>query len=187
MGNIPYDAKEEDLKKFFERVGPVVSFRLIRDKDSNKPKGYGFCEFREREYARSAIRNMNEVEFNGRALRVDYSEKHRTSLLLPGQMRTQNSLQDVLTRLSTQENIYLLSLLQNFSRHNEEEFQQIMKARPYLLFSLLKMMVRINGEFSDVRYSKSVVKDGLLPLPTDEAMFIPPGHYPPHFYPFNSY
>lgn len=83
VGNIPYDAKEEDLKQFFECIGPVVSFRLIRDRDNDKPKGYGFCEFREKEYARSAIRNMNDVEFRGRALRVDYSERHAEKIPHP--------------------------------------------------------------------------------------------------------
>ena len=34
VGNIPYDATEEDLVNFFEKVGPVISFRLLRDKDS---------------------------------------------------------------------------------------------------------------------------------------------------------
>lgn len=43
------------------------------DKNSNEPKGYGFCEFRGKEYVRSAIRNMNDANFNGRPLRVALS------------------------------------------------------------------------------------------------------------------
>lgn len=71
VGNIPYDATEEKLKEAFSEVGPVVSFRLVFDKDSGKPKGYGFCEYRDQETAQSAIRNLNNIELGGRALRVD--------------------------------------------------------------------------------------------------------------------
>ena len=42
VGNIPYDATEEDLVSFFENVGPVIAFRLKRDKDTQKSKGFGF-------------------------------------------------------------------------------------------------------------------------------------------------
>ena len=176
VGNIPYDAKEEDLKTFFEKVGPVVSFRLIRDRESNKPKGYGFCEFFEKEYARSAIRNMNEIEFSGRSLRVDYSEKHRSALQFPEVPRQQNSVQDVLSRVTPQEGMYLLGLLQQYAYYNEEELYQVLKAKPYLLFALLKLMHRMNNEYTDFKAPRpqSNMQEGLLPLPAEDFMFMPP-------------
>lgn len=39
-----------------------------------KPKGYGFCEYRDAETALSAMRNLNNYDFNGRQLRVDFAE-----------------------------------------------------------------------------------------------------------------
>eukprot|EP00300_Choanocystis_sp_HF-7_P008193 c15774_g2_i3.p1 GENE.c15774_g2_i3~~c15774_g2_i3.p1 ORF type:complete len:292 (-),score=44.36 c15774_g2_i3:22-897(-) len=72
VGNIPYEATEDDLRQLFQEVGPVVNFRLVLDRDTGKAKGYGFCEFRDRETAQSAIRNMNNTEFNGRALRLGW-------------------------------------------------------------------------------------------------------------------
>lgn len=79
VGNIPYDATEEKLKEVFSEVGPVVSFRLVYDRDSGKPKGYGFCEYNDKETALSAMRNLNNYELNGRNLRVDNAanEKNR--------------------------------------------------------------------------------------------------------------
>lgn len=71
VGNIPYDATEEKLKDIFSAVGPVVSFRLVYDRETGKPKGYGFCEYRDQETAMSAMRNLNGTELNGRTLRVD--------------------------------------------------------------------------------------------------------------------
>lgn len=45
------------------------------DKDSGKPKGYGFCEYPDRETANSAVRNLNNFDLNGRLLRVDFADK----------------------------------------------------------------------------------------------------------------
>ena len=59
-----------------------MSFRLVFDRDSGKPKGYGFCEYKDQETALSAMRNLNGHELNGRALRVDNaaSEKSKEEL-----------------------------------------------------------------------------------------------------------
>ena len=42
VGNIPYEATEEQLKDIFSEVGVVVSFRLVYDRESGKPKGMAF-------------------------------------------------------------------------------------------------------------------------------------------------
>lgn len=74
VGNIPYDTTEESLLEIFRTVGPVLSFRLVFDRDTGKPKGYGFCEYSDAESARSSIRNLNDYDLNGRLLRVDYAD-----------------------------------------------------------------------------------------------------------------
>lgn len=78
VGNIPYDATEEKLKDIFAEVGPVVSFRLVYDRETGKPKGYGFCEYRDQETAMSAMRNLNGYELNNRILRVDNAANEKT-------------------------------------------------------------------------------------------------------------
>ncbi|KAG0447563.1 hypothetical protein HPP92_028261 [Vanilla planifolia] len=70
VGNIPYDATiKSNLYRSHEEVGPVVSFR--------KPKGYGFCEYKDEETALSARRNLQGYEINGRQLRVDFAENDK--------------------------------------------------------------------------------------------------------------
>ena len=44
--------------------------RLVYDRETGKPKGYGFCEYQDTETAQSALRNLNNHDFNGRPLRV---------------------------------------------------------------------------------------------------------------------
>jgi len=80
VGNIPYDATEEQLIEIFQEVGPVVSFRLVFDRDTGKPKGYGFCEYRDAETALSAMRNLNNHDFNGRPLRVDFADNEKAQM-----------------------------------------------------------------------------------------------------------
>lgn len=74
IGNIPYDASEEDLKGIFGRVGSVESLRLVYDRDTKQPKGYGFCDYSDPDTAMSAVRNLNDAEFNGRKLRIDLAD-----------------------------------------------------------------------------------------------------------------
>lgn len=74
VGNIPYDVHEDQLREIFQAVGPVVSFRLMYDKNTKQPKGYGFCEYKDPETAYAAMRNLNNVECGGRPLRVDWAD-----------------------------------------------------------------------------------------------------------------
>ena len=74
VGNIPYDVDEEQLKRIFSTVGPIVSLRLMYDKMTRQPKGYGFCEYKDPETAYAAMRNLNNVECGGRPLRVDWAD-----------------------------------------------------------------------------------------------------------------
>ncbi|QIW96467.1 hypothetical protein AMS68_001985 [Peltaster fructicola] len=73
IGNIPYGMEKEDIEKLFGQIGKVLSLRLVVDKDTHKPKGFGFLEYGTPAEADSAIRNLNNKEIQGRTLRVDYS------------------------------------------------------------------------------------------------------------------
>lgn len=74
VGNIPYETTEDQLRDIFGCVGSVVSLRIVHDKDTQQPKGYGFCDYSDPDTAMSAIRNLNDVECNGRRLRVDLAD-----------------------------------------------------------------------------------------------------------------
>jgi RNA recognition motif-containing protein len=70
IGNLPYDVTEAELRAHFAAVGPLLSLALPTDRDTGKPRGFAFVEFRERADAEKAIRHLNDQVFKGRPLAV---------------------------------------------------------------------------------------------------------------------
>jgi RNA recognition motif-containing protein len=70
-GNLSYEVTEEDLKQAFETFGEVESVKIIKDKYTNRSKGFGFVEMPDNTDAQSAINDLNDTELKGRALKVN--------------------------------------------------------------------------------------------------------------------
>ena len=66
---------EEQIIDIFSRVGTVINFRLVHDKETGRPKGFGFLEFADQDNAAAAVRNLNDHDIMGRKLRVDWSNE----------------------------------------------------------------------------------------------------------------
>ncbi|OTA69282.1 hypothetical protein K449DRAFT_321742 [Hypoxylon sp. EC38] len=77
VGNIPYGLSEEQITDIFGSAGKVLNFRLVYDRETGRPKGFGFAEYPDADSAASAVRNLNDYEIMGRKLRVDYSTEGR--------------------------------------------------------------------------------------------------------------
>jgi len=73
VGNLPFTASEDELRALFTGYGTVESVRLITDRDTGKPRGFGFVEMADNEAAR-AIQKLNGEDFGGRALRINEAE-----------------------------------------------------------------------------------------------------------------
>ena len=71
VGNLSFDATEEDLRSAFEAFGTVDSVNIIKDRDSGRSKGFGFVEMSSGDEARKAIEALNGKEFKGRAMNVN--------------------------------------------------------------------------------------------------------------------
>ena len=70
VGNLSYDVTEAELRAHFTAIGPLSSLALPTDRDTGKPRGFAFVEFRERADAEEAIRRLNNQAFKGRPLAV---------------------------------------------------------------------------------------------------------------------
>lgn len=70
IGNLSYDVTEAELRAHFATLGPLSALSLPIDRDTGKPRGFAFVEFRERADAEEAIRHFNTQLFKGRPLAV---------------------------------------------------------------------------------------------------------------------
>jgi RNA recognition motif-containing protein len=71
IGNINFKATEADLEDLFSQAGQVVSTRLITDRLTGKPRGFGFVEMSTEEEAEKAISMFNGNNFMERELVVN--------------------------------------------------------------------------------------------------------------------
>jgi RNA recognition motif-containing protein len=71
VGNLSYDLSESDLNRTFSEYGTVESVRLITDRDTGRPRGFGFVEMSDKAAGREAIEGLNDKEIGGRRLVVN--------------------------------------------------------------------------------------------------------------------
>lgn len=71
IGNLSYQATEEDLRELFQQAGTVESVRIITDQFTGRPRGFGFVEMSSKEEAERAIELLNGRLFRDRNLVVN--------------------------------------------------------------------------------------------------------------------
>jgi RNA recognition motif-containing protein len=74
VGNLSFNATEQDVRSLFERHGKVDSVKLIMDRETGKPRGFGFVDMDQTE-AQAAIQALNGHQMNGRPLRVNEAQE----------------------------------------------------------------------------------------------------------------
>ncbi|GAD18203.1 Rna-binding protein [Helicobacter fennelliae] len=70
VGNLAYSATNQDLVDLFTQFGKVESVKLINDRETGRPKGFGFIEMDD-ESALKAISSLDNTEFMGRKIKVN--------------------------------------------------------------------------------------------------------------------
>lgn len=71
VGNLSYNVTEEDLRTLFSQAGEIKEVSLIMDRETRRPKGFGFVEMASQVDAEKAIQMFNEYEMDGRKLTVN--------------------------------------------------------------------------------------------------------------------
>lgn len=135
----------------------LFRFRLVFDRESGKPKGYGFCEYKDQETALSAMRNLNGYEIGGRQLRVDNActEKSRMEMaaLLQGPQIENpygepvdpDQAPEIITKtvasLPPEQMFELMKQMKACLQNNPSEARQMLLLNPQLAYALLQAMV----------------------------------------------
>ena len=77
VGNLPFSTQAESLRQLFEKYGAVEEVRIISDRETGRPRGFGFVTMPNAGEARAAIAQIHGVTFEGRPLRVNESRPRR--------------------------------------------------------------------------------------------------------------
>lgn len=76
IGNLPFRASNQQLRQVFSEHGTVHNIRLMTDKVTRKPRGFGFVEMN-KNHAKAAIKMLDGHEFMGRELKVNYANENK--------------------------------------------------------------------------------------------------------------
>lgn len=71
IGNLPYDATEHQVIELFKQFGEVNRATLVTDRETGRPRGFGFVEMPNDDEARKAIEALSGKEYEGRPLTVN--------------------------------------------------------------------------------------------------------------------
>lgn len=182
------------MKDIFSEAGPVLSFKLVYDRESGKPKGYGFCEYRDQETAQSAMRNLNQYELNGRSLRVDNATNERfkeeiknLQIGLSGSFespygpemdsdKAPEQISKVVSSLPPEQMFEIAKQMKHCVLTNPNEARNMLLQNPQLAYALLQMLVVMKAV--DVNTASSI-----LYKPNPVPVMIPHGNPVPGFIP----
>ncbi len=74
VGNLPFSVTEDELRDVFARHGEVQSVNVIMDRDTGRPRGFGFVEMTDSSAAEDAMRALDGSDLGGRSLRVNEAQ-----------------------------------------------------------------------------------------------------------------
>lgn len=89
VGNIDFDIPEQRVIEELSKIGRIVNFRMMIDKQTGKPKGYGFCEYESSLVAEAAVQKL-KITFNNRQLKINYADIDTTTIKKDSEMPINN-------------------------------------------------------------------------------------------------
>lgn len=78
VGNLPFESTDEGVNALFSKHGTVEKVSLITDRDTGRPRGFGFVEMSSADASR-AMQALNGTDFEGRTLKVSEAQERERS------------------------------------------------------------------------------------------------------------
>jgi RNA recognition motif-containing protein len=75
VGNLSYNTTELSLREAFGQVGTVAEAKIVMDRETGRPRGFGFVEMSSDQEAQEAIQQLNGRELDGRAINVNEAQE----------------------------------------------------------------------------------------------------------------
>ncbi len=79
VGNLSFQSTDADLTAAFSPFGTVTSAQIVKDRDTNRSRGFGFVDMTDATEAKAAIAGLNGKEVSGRALTVNEAKERSES------------------------------------------------------------------------------------------------------------
>ncbi|WUR02523.1 RRM domain-containing protein [Vairimorpha necatrix] len=137
VGNIDFEVPVDKLIDELGAVGKVVDFKLMVDKNTNKSKGFGFCEYESPLIAEKAIKQLN-ISFNNRPVVINYAEKDG-----PTEQKEEtgtldiNNIINVLNNMDADNLKEVILYLKNLSISQPTYFKELLSKNPELVYALV--------------------------------------------------
>jgi RNA recognition motif-containing protein len=77
VGNLSFNTDSESVRALFATMGEVTDVHLVMDRDSGRPRGFGFVTMGTQAEAQKAISELNGKPLDGRQLRVNEAEERK--------------------------------------------------------------------------------------------------------------
>lgn len=74
VGNLPFSSTEEEVADLFSQFGDVERVKMITDRETGRPRGFGFVTLADQSRINEAVEALDGQDFQGRTLRVNASE-----------------------------------------------------------------------------------------------------------------
>ena len=78
IGNLPYSVTELELRDLFGEIGSVAEVKVVMDRETGRPRGFGFVEMSSEAEAQKAIEQLNGRDVQGRQIAVKEAEARRS-------------------------------------------------------------------------------------------------------------
>ncbi|EXJ78365.1 hypothetical protein A1O3_09526 [Capronia epimyces CBS 606.96] len=78
IGGLAWHTTDDTLYEGFQQFGKIEEAVVVKDRDTNRSRGFGFVRFATKAEADEALQKMNNTEFDGRLIRVDHAQDNRT-------------------------------------------------------------------------------------------------------------
>lgn len=71
VGSLPWETDDQKLADLFAQFGKVIRAKVVRDRETNRSRGFGFVEMEDDASADEAIKQLNGADYEGRTLVVN--------------------------------------------------------------------------------------------------------------------
>ena len=163
VGNIPFNYDPDSLYDTLQIVGKIEKFRIKEENsDNEKTKGYGFCEYKDTETALSALKNLKNIDYNGRQLRINFADNDKTGLNLSqlsedyirsfkdfSYIKDNNSelnMRDTIKNLSDEQKLILINFLKCMAETNPHDFKNLLSNQTE---EMLEIILELQQEMSN--------------------------------------